>query len=113
WRFWIAAWARCWRRIKPERELTIMARRLFVVEKSFVVRDMLVLLPGIVPQDNEQFAAGGAISLRLPNGTIVTQPIASLEFMNPMPPSGAVAVALMVLQTQDVPVGAEVWSVDQ
>src|SRR5205823_5195599 len=77
-------------------DLRPMARCLFVVEKNFVVapRDMHVLLPGIVPEGNERFTAGDAISLRQPDGSIITERIASLEFMNPMPPSFPMAVVL-------------------
>jgi hypothetical protein len=91
-----------------------MARCLFVVEDTFTVeaRKILVLLPGVVLQNDERFAAGDAISLRRPDASIIEERIASLELMNPMPPSGAVAVVLKDLRKQDVPVGTEVWSID-
>jgi hypothetical protein len=91
-----------------------MARCLSSVEYTFILegRNQLVLLPGIVPQGDEEFGAGDVILLRRPDGVIIEKPIASLELMYPLPSSGAVAVLVEGLRQQDVPVGTQVWSID-
>jgi len=71
-----------------------MARFLFKVTDSFVVRHYLVLLPGIVPQGEECFRVGDSIELRRPDGTSRTVEIAGLEMLNPMPADYPVVPAL-------------------
>jgi hypothetical protein len=46
-----------------------MARRLFVVEDAFAIKDRgLVLVPGILPSGDERFRPGDRIRLRKPDG---------------------------------------------
>jgi hypothetical protein len=90
-----------------------MARRLFIVEDTFVIKGRgLVPVPGIVPQGEERFRVGDAILLMRPDGSSFAWQIGGLELISGGPPRDDVVVLLKGLGTEDVPVGTEVWSVD-
>src|SRR5687767_463766 len=94
-----------------------MARRLFNVADLFTIRGRgIVLLPGIVPINDERFGPGDPLLLKRPDGTELKARIKWLEWRgkwvgeppNPRPYS----VLLEGLTAEDVPQGTEVWSVD-
>jgi hypothetical protein len=90
-----------------------MARRLFTVADTFVIRGRgLVPVPGIVPVDDERFRVGDPIQLRRPDGLVVHTRIGGLEMLDPNP-SNEVVILLKDLTKQDVPVGTEIWSVGE
>jgi hypothetical protein len=89
-----------------------MARRLFTVEFTFLIRDRgLVLVPGIIPEGEERFRVGDPIALRRPDGSFIEANIGGLEMLDPNPRRDVV-VMLKGMTKDDVPVGTEVWSVD-
>jgi hypothetical protein len=90
-----------------------MTRRLFTVEAVCLLRGRdLVLVPGIIPEGEERFRVGDPITLRRPDGSSVEAKISSLEFPNPNP-RHTVPIGIAELTKSDVPVGTEVWSVDE
>jgi translation elongation factor EF-Tu-like GTPase len=90
-----------------------MARLLFTVEDTFMIEGRgLVPLPGIVPQGDEQFRVGDPISLKRPDGSEIEWTIGGLELLSPPPPQHYVVVLLKGLSKDDVPIGTEIWSVD-
>jgi translation elongation factor EF-Tu-like GTPase len=90
-----------------------MARRLFTVEDTFMVRGRgLVLVPGIVPQGDERFRVGDAIQKKLPDETSRFCNIDGLERITGTSRVDVV-VLLRELTKEDVPIGTEVWSVDR
>jgi hypothetical protein len=106
-------WVRRNRPIQVERQALIMSRLLFTVEDSFMIKGQgLVPVPGIVPQGQERFGPGDPIELRRPDGIRLTTRIASLELVSAHPPRNDWHVVLRDLSKDDVPVGTEVWSVD-
>ncbi len=90
-----------------------MARRLFTVADTFLVRGRgVVLLPGIVPVGDERFRVGDALLLKRPNGSEIQTTIGGLEmFQGTIKPD--IPVLLNGLGKEDVPVGTEVWSIDK
>jgi hypothetical protein len=91
-----------------------MARRLYVVEAIFVIpRRGIALYPGIVPEEEERWQVGNTVLLKRPDGSSFLWQIAGLEMCYPPPPNHAVTVLLKGLGKEDVPIGTEVWSVDQ
>ena len=90
-----------------------MARRLFTVEDTFTIRGRgLVLVPGIIPVGTERFKVGDPIILLRPDGTKLCSPIGGLELSTPNP-NHDVRIFLNGRSKADVPIGTEVWSVDQ
>ena len=90
-----------------------MARRLFVVEDTFLIEGRgLVSIPGITPVADENFRVGHQILLKRPNGTQLDWQIGGLEMLSPPPPNFGFAILLNGLTKDDVPIGTEVWSVD-
>ena len=89
-----------------------MARRLFTVEATFAVRGRgLVLVPGIIPEEDERFRVGDRITLRRPDGSSIGTRIGGLELLDPNPRHDVV-IMLKESAKEDVPVGTEVWSSD-
>ena len=93
----------------------MQARHLFRVTDRFAIRNRgIVLVPGIIPIENEKFQIGDKLELRFPHGEKQIVTIAGLERMNPADAGGALAVLLSEpLTRQQVPVDTEVWSVAQ
>jgi hypothetical protein len=90
-----------------------MARLLFTVENTFLIPGRgLVPIPGIVPQGDEMFRAGDPLMLKLPDGSAINWQIGSLELISTWSANDVVFVLLKGLDTADVPIGTEVWSVD-
>jgi hypothetical protein len=89
-----------------------MARCLFTVEDTFVIRDRgLVLVPGIIPEGEERFRVGDPIVLLRPDGSFIEANMDGLELLFPNP-RHEVVIMLKGMTKADVPVGTEVWSVD-
>lgn len=89
-----------------------MARRLFTVEDTFVIRDRgLVLVPGIIPQGEERFRVGDPITLLRPDGSSIEAKIGGLELLDPNPRRDVI-IMLKGMAKSEVPVGTEVWSTD-
>ena len=90
-----------------------MARHLFTVKDTFLIEGRgLVPVPGIVPQGDEQFRIGDFIRLKRPDGSEIDWRIGGLEMLYPLPSSKDVCILLGGLGKQDVPIGTEVWSMD-
>jgi len=90
-----------------------MARRLFTVEDTFMIRGGgLVPIPGIAPQGEERLKVGDPILLRLPDGSSRLCSIGGLEVLMGSKPRNDVVVLLKEFSREDVPIGTEVWSVD-
>src|SRR5262245_1729904 len=94
-----------------------MSRILFTVEDRFLIRGRgLILVPGLPARSGDQFRAGDSIVLNRPDGSRLPWTIGALEmiFEQPVrPPSERnVAILLLGLGKDDVPVGTEVWTVD-
>jgi hypothetical protein len=88
-------------------------RRLFTVTNRFNVKGRgVVLLPGLKPIDEKRFQVGDAIRLKRPDGVELTVPIAGLELPHPNPKYECL-VLLHELDQEDVPIGTEVWSVEE
>jgi translation elongation factor EF-Tu-like GTPase len=86
---------------------------LFTVEDSFAISGRgLVPVPGIVPIGTERFKVGDSITLVRPDGTRVSTSIGGLEIMNPNP-KNEIVILLRELSKEEVPIGTEVWSVDE
>jgi hypothetical protein len=85
-------------------------RRLFAVTDTFTVTGRgLVLIPGLIPIDDEHFKAGDPILLRSPDGRETRTSIDALELPHPNL-KNEVLIMLRDLVKDDVPVGTEVWS---
>jgi translation elongation factor EF-Tu-like GTPase len=91
-----------------------MARRLFVVEDSFLIKGRgLVPVPGIVPRGDERFRVGDHIVIRRPDGSQLEWTIGGIEiFRTPPRPNSDLGILLEDLNKDDVPIGSEVWSAD-
>ena len=90
-----------------------MARRLFVVEDTFSLKDRrLVPVPGILPESEERFRVGDPIQLRRPDGSCLEWKIGGIEMPLVARPRHDVVISLQGLGKDDVPIGTEVWSVD-
>ena len=91
---------------------SIMARCLFTVEDTFVIRNRgLVLVPGIIPEGDERFRLGDPIILLRPDGSSFRTEIGGVEMIDPNPRHDLV-IMLKGMAKGDVPVGTEVWSVE-
>ncbi len=98
------------------REAESMARCLFVVEDAFFIKGRgVVPLPGLVPQGEERFRVGDPIAIVRPDGTRLEWTIGGFEMIHraPSTPRNDVPILLRGLNKEDVPVGSEVWSVDE
>jgi hypothetical protein len=90
-----------------------VARHLFVVEDSFLIKGHgIVPVPGIIPQGEERFRVGDPILLRRPDGSTLKWQIGGLELALTAVPREDVAILLKGMRKEDVPIGTEVWSVD-
>ena len=90
-----------------------MARKLLTVEHPFYIEGWgVALAPVLVPQGDEVFRQGDPIDIKFPDGTVVRTQIASLSRPNPNPDYGLIILLPPSFKKGDVPVGAEVWSVD-
>jgi hypothetical protein len=93
-----------------------MARRLFIVEDTFSIKGRgLVPVPGILPEGEERFRVGDPILLRRPDGSCLEWRIGGIEMIlcSPPKPRHDVVILLKNLGKDDLPIGSEVWSVDQ
>jgi hypothetical protein len=91
-----------------------MARRLFVVEDSFLIKGRgLVPVPGIIPRRGERFRVDDPILLKRPDGSTLEWQIGGLELIHTAVPREDVVVLLKGLGKEEVPIGTEVWSVDR
>jgi hypothetical protein len=89
-----------------------MPRCLFIVTDTFLIRGRgIVLIPGIVPIGQERFHVGDPVRLKRPDGSDVRRVISGIElpYLNP---SGGASILVKDLTKEDVPIGTEVWSVD-
>jgi hypothetical protein len=90
-----------------------MARRLFTVEDTFLIEGRgIVPVPGIEPQGDERFRIGDSIILKRPDGSEIEWQIGGLELLCPRPRPDEVVVLLRGLGKDDIPIGTEIWSVD-
>lgn len=86
-----------------------MARRILTVSETFTIRGRgVVLLPGLVPIGDERFRIGDALVLKRPDGDDGTVLIGGLDLTS----GPDLPVLLTGLMKEDVPIGTEVWSVD-
>jgi hypothetical protein len=89
-----------------------MARWLFTIREPFEVRGCIVAI-GLVPIGEERFRVGDPLELRRPDRSRQRTQIMGIEFMSPPPVDHALAVVFPKhLTKDDLPIGAEVWSVD-
>ena len=74
----------------------------------------LVLVPGIVPQDEERFRVGDPILLKRPDDSHLGWTIGGIEMISCTAPRSRndLPILLKDLNKEDVPIGSEVWSVD-
>ena len=90
-----------------------MARALFTVRHPFEIPGRGVAVVGLVPIGDELFSPGSPLEIRYADGTRRRTQIASIEFVSPHQPDHAMAVMFPLEITKaDLPIGAEVWSVD-
>ena len=87
---------------------------LFTVTETFVVPGRgVVLLPELRPVAEEKFKIGDPLRLRRPNGVEDSVRIGGLEFLKPFDGKCQLVVMLTGMGKQDIPVGTEVWSVNE
>jgi hypothetical protein len=106
-----------------------MARLLFVVERTWLLEDYfsrlcglgdhphMLLAPGIVVEPGERFRPGGCLLMKRPDGSTLDGRIAGFVMMHYRNRDGNLVegdymVAITDLESADVPIGTEVWSVD-
>ena len=92
-----------------------MARRLFVVEDTFMIKGRgLVPIPGIIPEGDECFRVGDPILLKRPDGSCLEWTIGGIERISTSTPRPEhdVVILLKGLDKDDLPVGSEIWSTD-
>ncbi len=90
-----------------------MARRLFTVKDTFMIRGRgLMPVPGVVPQGDEVFRIGDPILLVRPDETTLAWRIGGLGLISGPRAHHDVVLLLVGLEKEAVPVGTEVWSVD-
>lgn len=89
-----------------------MARLLFTVQDHFDIQGRgVVTVPGLGPA--ERLWIGDPLEIRRPDGTSMRTRIAGLEMLSRRPKDQAVPVLFPPeLTKDDLPLGAEVWSVD-
>ncbi len=91
-----------------------MARRLLTVEDTFLISGRgLVPVPGLIPEDDELFRVGDPILLKRPDGSSFQWNIGGLEILSGVQRRHDLVILLKGLDKEDVPVGSEIWSVDQ
>ena len=87
---------------------------LFTVTETFVMPGRcLVLLPELQPVGEERFKVGDLLRLRRPDGVEDSVRIGGLEFLKPLDGKCQLVVTLSRMEQEDVPVGTEVWSVNE
>jgi hypothetical protein len=87
---------------------------LFTVTETFLIPGRgVVLLPELRPVGEEKFKIGDPLRLRRPNGAEDSVRIGGLEFLKPLEGNCQLVVMLLGVTQQDVPVGTEVWSVEE
>lgn len=91
-----------------------MPRCLFTVSDTFLIRGRgLVPVPGIVPVGQERFHVGDPVLLKRPDGSELRAVISGIEIPYRDPnPNPSFPILLKNLGKEDVPIGTEVWSVD-
>lgn len=91
-----------------------MARKLITVEHVFnIVGWGVGLSPVAVPQGDEVFRAHDPIDIKLSDGTVLRTEVARWSIPTPNPESGLNIMLQPPWKKEDIPVGAEVWSVDR
>ncbi len=89
-------------------------RLLFSVTDTFTIQGRgIVLLPELKLVDDERFRVGDLVRLRRPDGTEDVVPIRGLEFLKCEDGPCKLVIMLSGMSKEDVPVGTEVWSIDQ
>ena len=89
-------------------------RLLFTVTEAFTVPGRgVVLLPELKPVGGEKFKVGDPLRLRRPDGIEDSVRIGGLEFLKPLDGKCQLVVMLSGVKQEDVPVGTEVWSVNE
>ena len=86
------------------------------VEDAFQINGRgLVLVPGIVPQGEERILIGMPLLMRRPDGTELNWTVGGIEMISVSPyvPRNDVVILLRDLDKSEVPIGTEVWSVDE
>lgn len=91
-----------------------MAQYLFTVDDTFLLGGRgLVLVPGIRGEDRRRVRIDDPISLRRPDGSYLETRIGGLEHLDPPPPSGITPILLKGIAKSEVPIGTEIWSIDE
>lgn len=90
-----------------------MARKLLTVTGVFQVEGRGVcVMPVLVPVGNEVIHQGDAIDIKCPDGQVMRTRMANLCLPTPNPDHGWIIMFPSSVQKSDVPIGAEIWSVD-
>lgn len=91
-----------------------MARKLITVEHVFRIEGWGIgLSPVAVPQGDEVFRAHDPIDIKLSDGTVLRTEVRSWSIPTPNPECGLNIMLPSSWKEEDIPVGAEVWSVDR
>lgn len=86
---------------------------LFAIKDRLVIPGRGVAAVGLVPIGDELFRVGDPIVVRRLDGSCVQTRMAGIEWVSPPRPDKAFAVMFPPeLTKDDLPLGAEVWSVD-
>jgi hypothetical protein len=89
-----------------------MARRLITVEDTFQIAGRgLIPAPGILPLDQEVIKIGDPLQLRRPDGVVFLTKIAGIEMIGVSRKD--ICILLKGLDKDQVPIGTEIWSVDE
>ena len=93
-----------------------MARKLITVEEIFALkgRGTITLLPDVKLQPGETIKPGSKIMLRKPDGSIQYQKIYGIEQLH-MIETGPCKIVIVISNSPkiDLPIGTEVWTVDE
>ena len=86
---------------------------LFTVNDSFDIAGRYVIpVPG-VPPSIRGVRQGLKIELRRPNGTIIPTEVACVPIIDPYDPHRPIQIGLRGLSKDDIPVGTEIWMIDE
>jgi hypothetical protein len=94
--------------------MMIFVRLLLTVTEVFTIKGRgIVLLPELRPEAEERFRPGDALKLRKPDGKECFTRIGGLEFLKPLTGRCQLVVLLYEFAKEGIPIGTEVWSVEQ
>lgn len=87
-----------------------MARRLLVVEDTFLIKGRgLIPAPGVL-RDSGRIRVGDPIELRRPDGTSIAWQIGGIEILDGSAvDKNNTCILLKDLGKDDVPIGTEIW----